>query len=93
MKGTLRFSPNIGVKGDAGKAGDAGFRSLKGPGEQLFGMHTHAQETWKRTFSRRVRLVRRCCPDWRCAARRPRRKLKIHWCLRGPAMRVHRAES
>lgn len=42
MKGTLRFLPNMGVKGDVGKAGDAGFRSLKGPGEQLFGMCTHA---------------------------------------------------
>ena len=42
MKGTLRFSPNIGAKGDAGKAGDAGFRSLKGPGEPSFQTRTHA---------------------------------------------------
>lgn len=40
MKGTLRFSPNIGVKGDAGKAGDAGFRSLKGPEDHRFGYTT-----------------------------------------------------
>ena len=40
MKGTLRFSPNIGVKGDAGKAWDAGFRSLKGPVETSF-LDTH----------------------------------------------------
>lgn len=42
MKGTLWFSPNMGVKGDVGKAGDAGFRSLRGPGESSLGMYTHA---------------------------------------------------
>lgn len=42
MKGTLRFSPKIGVTGDVGKAGGAWFRSLKEPGEPSLGMRTHA---------------------------------------------------
>jgi hypothetical protein len=45
MKGTLRFSPNIGVKGDAGKAGDAGFRSLKGRFRGVFVSSVDAAQT------------------------------------------------